>query len=299
MANGAFTACRAEHRLALPLAEQLEQIGKTRNDVATILMGRHAHGQTRLNLGDLVAARAVLERRVSRAEQTRSFVSFDTYAAVLADLALTLTFLGYIDQARSRMDEAISRVRGRSHAFTLAHVLLFAISVDRLTRACDLYLEEFQFLTNEHRFPHYSSWALAHRGRLLIGVGQINDGLVLVKKALAEFRAAGSITGMPMLLMWLAQAYSALGETAEVMNCVTEAVRHIEATDERLYEAELHRVQGDLLKARWIDRVPSSIIVRPLTSPSGKAQNYFNCGHQSASPGSGATRANARKRLIY
>ena len=38
-------------------------------------------------------------------------------------LALTLAYLGYIDQARSRMDEALSEARRLGHVHTLAHVL--------------------------------------------------------------------------------------------------------------------------------------------------------------------------------
>ncbi len=35
---------RAEHRLALALGEQLEQIGEARNDAAAQLLGRFMHG---------------------------------------------------------------------------------------------------------------------------------------------------------------------------------------------------------------------------------------------------------------
>ena len=40
----AFHLVRAEHRLALALGEQLEQIGEARNDAAAQLLGRYAAG---------------------------------------------------------------------------------------------------------------------------------------------------------------------------------------------------------------------------------------------------------------
>jgi hypothetical protein len=43
--------------------------------------------------------------------RTTKGLSFDPYALMLAYLALTLAYLGYIDQARSRMKEAISEAR--------------------------------------------------------------------------------------------------------------------------------------------------------------------------------------------
>ena len=54
----AFHVIRSEHKRALLLAEQIERIGETRDDVVTQLQGRRAQGATRYFLGDFVAARA-------------------------------------------------------------------------------------------------------------------------------------------------------------------------------------------------------------------------------------------------
>ena len=124
----AFHCVRAEHRLALALGEQLEQIGEARNDAAAQLLGRLLHGTTRFFLGEFVAARALLERCMGLADpahRTIGGLSFDPYAVMLAYLALTLACLGYIDQARSRMDEALSEARRLGHVHTLAHVLAY------------------------------------------------------------------------------------------------------------------------------------------------------------------------------
>jgi predicted ATPase len=53
-----------------------------------------------------------------------------------------------------------------------------------------------------------------------------------------------------MLFTWLAQAYAMLGQPAEERDCLAEAARLVETTEERQFEAELlHRVPGDLLNA--------------------------------------------------
>jgi predicted ATPase len=52
---------------------------------------------------------------------------------------------------------------------------------------------------------------------------------------------------MPMLLAWLAEAHARLGQRAEKQNCLAEAARLVETTEERINEAELLRVPGDLL----------------------------------------------------
>ena len=249
----AFHFVRAEHRLALALGEQLEKIGEARNDAAAQLLGRLMHGATRFFLGEFVAARAVLERCMGLADpahRTIEGLSFDPYAVMLAYLALTLAYLGYIDQARSRMDEALSEARRLRHAHTLAHVLVFANWLDWLTGSPMVHIEEFLALSTEHGFPFYLGWALAFRGRSLIALGQAQEGLALLTQGLAELRATGAVVSTPMLFTWLAEAHAMLGQPAEALNCLAEAARIVETTEERVSEAELlHRVPGDLLNA--------------------------------------------------
>ncbi len=49
---------------------------------------------------------------------------------------------------------------------------------------------------------------------------------------------------------WLGEAHAMPGRAAEARNCLAEAARIVETSDERLNEAELlHRVPGDLLNA--------------------------------------------------
>ena len=52
-----------------------------------------------------------------------------------------------------------------------------------------------------------------------------------------------------MQLMWLAEAHARLGQPVEGLNCLDEAAQIIETTEERVHEAELHRLRGDLLNA--------------------------------------------------
>jgi predicted ATPase len=49
--------------------------------------------------------------------------------------------------------------------------------------------------------------------------------------------------------MWLAEACAMLGQPVEGLNHLAEAAQIIETTDERVGEAELHRLRGNLLNA--------------------------------------------------
>jgi hypothetical protein len=53
-----------------------------------------------------------------------------------------------------------------------------------------------------------------------------------------------------MSLTWLAEAHAVLGRPDKALNCLAEAARIVETTDERVSEAELlHRIPGDLRNA--------------------------------------------------
>jgi tetratricopeptide (TPR) repeat protein len=247
-----FHNFRAEYRPALALGEQLEKIGETRLDATVQMLGWFTQGVTRYFLGDFIAARAILERYIGRAGPSHPPVrglSFNPYAALLAYLGLTMAFLGYIDQARSRMGEALSEARRLRHVHTLTHVLHFANCLDWFTGSPMAHIEEVLTLSTEHGFPHYLGWTLTFRGRSLIALRQAREGLALLMQGRTELQSTGTVTNLAMRLTWFAEAHASLGQPAEALNCLAEAARIVEATDERLYEAELRRVRGDLLNA--------------------------------------------------
>ncbi len=71
-----FHMVRAEHELAVSLAEQMETLGETRKDQATLLLGHYIHGASCYFRGEFVTARALLElcdglRRSGRSRDLR------------------------------------------------------------------------------------------------------------------------------------------------------------------------------------------------------------------------------------
>jgi predicted ATPase len=130
-------------------------------------------------------------------------------------------------------------------------VLVWANWIDWITCSPELqrHAEELLALSTEHDFPFYSALAMAFRGRALTTLGQAQEGLALLVQGLVAARGTGAVTTSPSVLMWLAEAHSMLGQPVEGLNCLAEAAQIIEATEERVHEAELHRVRGDLLNA--------------------------------------------------
>jgi tetratricopeptide (TPR) repeat protein len=250
MSQFMFHFVRSEHRLALAQSHRLEQIGERRNDAGVVFLGRSTRGISHFSLGDFAAARTVLQRCVGFADPavlSMGVKTTDRYAVMLTFLAVTLACLGFIDQAQSRMDEAFSRARRVGHIHTLANVFSQANCLDWLIRLPMVHVQELLTLTSE--FPWFMSFGRSFQGWSLITLGQANEGLALVKQALAEHRLAGSAYLTPMHLAFHAEAYAILGQPAKGLNCIAEAQQFVEIKHEGLYEAELHRIRGDLLSA--------------------------------------------------
>ena len=217
---------------------------------------------------------------------------------------MTLAYLGYIDQARSRMDEAIvGGPPARTRLIRLAQCSCSANwTAGFISSPIDARMHaEWLALSTEHGFPFIwvGHWHSAD-GRWS-RTGKRQEGLALLTQGLAELRATGGRTQIrPIWLVWLAEAYAMLGQTAEALNCLAEAARidrdHRGSATTK--PSCCIGCTGDLLNAAGDRSGPSGTIVRPSPLPSGRARSSFNCGRRPASPGSGATKASARKPVI-
>jgi len=249
-----FHMVRAEHDLALSLAGQMEELGKTRKEQATLLLGHYIHGASCYFRGEFVTARALLELCDGlRGSAARAITVADPHPASLGHLALTLAFLGHIDQGRARADEALSEARSLDHPFTVAFVLSKVCAVESvagLRHEALRHAEELVALSNELGFPLWLGVGLLQHGRSLTALGEVQDGLALLVRGLSELRAAGAAVHTPRVLCFIAEAHAKIGHLQEGQNCLVEAAQLIETTHERCGEVELHRLRGNMMNAQ-------------------------------------------------
>jgi class 3 adenylate cyclase/tetratricopeptide (TPR) repeat protein len=241
---------RAEYRLALAVGQQVEGIGEVRNDADTLGLGRLLQGWSRLQLGELVAARDLLEEHADPTHIPVDPRLAYLHAVRLAIAGRALLLLGYIDQARSRMGEALSLARRIRNAPALTLALISANMLDLVTGSPLIHAEELLAVTIEQKLAPYLGWGTAFRGLALAADGQTQEAFALLTQALTQRRAGGALPGQPSLLAWLAKVAAMLGRPAEAWCYLAEAARIVEATDERVDEAEvLYWLPGDLLNA--------------------------------------------------
>jgi predicted ATPase len=84
------------------------------------------------------------------------------------------------------------------------------------------------------------SWEVAQQGQAQDGIAQITQGL-------SAFRATGAVLNQPYCLALLAEAYGMRGQPEAGLTTLAEALTLVDTTGERWYEAEIHRLKGQLL----------------------------------------------------
>src|SRR5262249_23762506 len=102
-------------------------------------------------------------------------------------------------------------------------------------------------IASEQGFSFWQAGGTILRGRGLAEGGPPAEGVALVRKGLAAWDATGSVTYRTHYLALLAEALEAGGSAEAALAAVDEALELAGRTGERYYEAELHRLRGELL----------------------------------------------------
>jgi predicted ATPase len=171
---------------------------------------------------------------------------------MLICLSRNLLYLGYVDQARLRRDEALAEAR-RLSPYNLVFAVCHAWYGDWASEGMDSApailpsANKVLVISDEHGFELWSAVGKIMRGWCLAALGQAVDSVPLVLKGMADVRATGCSILIPFVLMVLAQVYGKAEQPGEGLDRLGEAAKLIEATQERWAEAEMHRLWGTLL----------------------------------------------------
>jgi len=170
--------------------------------------------------------------------------------------AWALWHLGYPDQGLARNDEAVTLAQHIVHPYTLCYVLNVAALLHQFRREMRVAQDRAEALISlakEQGFPYLMAlgailhgWTLAQQGQAQEGIEQLHQGLIAL-------RATGSELVRPYHLALLAEAYGTMGQPEIGLTMLAEALTLVDTTDERWWEAELHRLKGALLLQQSLD----------------------------------------------
>jgi class 3 adenylate cyclase/predicted ATPase/energy-coupling factor transporter ATP-binding protein EcfA2 len=219
------------------------------------LIGQRMVGAGLLLTGDFRQARPHLELAASlyRAEEHREFAfryGQDIGATALCYLSWALWHEGYPDRAARTADRALLHAREFGHAYTLAYTLFYTAKSALLSRdvqRVERLADENATISREHGFPLWFAFSDVHLGWAAVHQGQGADAIGRMRGGIAAASATGSRLFEPLCLGLVTEALAFAGEGEEGVAELDQALAGSTESGERCWDAELHRLRGDLV----------------------------------------------------
>ena len=221
------------------------------------MIGHRAVGISSLWLGRLDAARGHLNQVLALYDPDRhrslaSLYAYDPRVPGLAGMSVTLLQLGYPEQALARSRDALAAAEDLAHPASLAYALQHACVFHQMCRDGEGVREraaQLIALAGEQGFPYWLAAGLVFGGWARAQHGQVQEGMAQIEEGLAAYRATGAALFRPYFLALSAEAHDRANRRAEALGLLREALAEVDRSGERWFEAELHRLAGELLRS--------------------------------------------------
>jgi predicted ATPase len=262
-----FRISRGEFRAALELAETFsDRVARTVNP-ADQAVGERLVGASFHYLGDHANARRRLEHMLSHyveaARQSHTIrFQYDQPSVARMILARILWLQGYPDQAREAAQSNVEAARAIGHALSVCGALEVAWLVEIWSG--DWAAAERAVATLLDHSARHALTVWHARGRCLDGVvrirrGEVVDGLELLRSTLDGLREMSFVPYYPVTFGTLAQGLAGVGQVAQALATIDEALAKSERDEELWWIADLVRIKAELvLVLRGPDAAPAA-----------------------------------------
>ena len=249
---------RGQHRQALETAEVFLREAEAEGRGMEAGVARRVLGFVLLRMGDLVAARSVLERALDDYSAERDGEALfrfgnDTQVSATNFLALTEWHLGEVKRARQLIDWSTRRAAQLGHVAAVASALYFKTVIEGRrgdVSATRLGAESLLALTEEHDLKTYADvsqmYACWARGRQL----DPEAGALGLRKALEAYLAQGNRSSAPSFHGLLAELEARRRDPNSALTLIERGLEIAHETGEHFTDPYLHRVRGEILLSR-------------------------------------------------
>jgi tetratricopeptide (TPR) repeat protein len=243
---------RAELGTTHELARQSLELAARHDDPHAAGSANSRIGITLCLMGMFVEARCHLERALGfygASQQSAVGGSIRSGNALLL-LGTTLWALGYPEQAVTAPARALADARESGHTVAIGIALFWTAFLEAAFGAslpsCASCPVEATADCAEH-LKMYEPWARFNEGIITARRGDPQLGIELMEAAIATAKEFNAQLLRPVHLGHLANTRAVRGQPVVGLTLLDEAIRTVEETQERMFEAELHRLRGDLL----------------------------------------------------
>jgi DNA-binding winged helix-turn-helix (wHTH) protein/predicted ATPase len=246
---------RAAWQTAYEFAEHLLTLAQRQADPVLLLTAHSALGGSLFCRGEVAAAHAHFAQgsALYRPAYHGALVAHhgpDLGVHARCYVALSLWLRGAPAQALAQMHEARTLAQELAHPYSLAFAFQHVTRLHQWRRDVPATLagtEAMMALCAEHEFGQYAAQGKLLHGWALVTQGQRDTGLDQMCQGLTAYEATGAAVWRPYFLAVVAEGYGHLGAADEGLRVLAEALAAVQQTGECLWEAELQRLQGELL----------------------------------------------------
>ncbi len=253
-----FHAVRGEPQTARELGAQLLTLAQQHQEPAYFLAAHFMLGGALTQLGALEPALTHWEQTFALYDRQQHHALTYLFGAdpgvfSLAYASHTLWLRGYPDQALMRSRQALELAQDLSHPFSLALAHCYAAMLHQFRREprhVQQQAEAAMSLCTEQGFTYYLAWATILQGWALTAQSADRthgDAMAQVHQGFADLLATGAGIREAYYRALLAEATSPTGKSEAGQQLLAEAFAAVQRTEERYWEAELYRWQGELL----------------------------------------------------
>jgi len=253
-----FYHCRAEFDKQREVGERCLELAQQEGDPALLTWAHQRVSWGLFSRGEAAKALAHCEQGLSlyHPQRHRSLMFItqsEPAVAIQVVMGWTLWLVGYPDRAPVTIREAVTLARELSHPNTLSAVLFFDGFLHHWNRdveATHQQSEEASRIAAEVGLPSFLAWSTILLGWCHVQAGQVEDGIARITEGLADCRALGLEILRSCWEALLAEAYAKSGKVDKGLELLADALAFVERTGEGFYEAEVHRIRGELLLMR-------------------------------------------------
>jgi tetratricopeptide (TPR) repeat protein len=259
---------RAEFLQCQELAELLVHEGERQRSPKLLAAGYEMMALVFMYRGRMRSSLEYCERALAAEPSSPEQDEDPSWIEGLTHASLIRSVSGRLEEARESGGEAQALARRLGDPFVLWLVLIFADMACMLRREVQEALclaEEIIVNSSERTYLQWPAWPRIIRGWALAELGRPREGLVLARQEVSRWRALGLQGGRTYSLGVLAGIHLKLGEVHEGLTVVREALELMEATGERGFEAELHRLRGELLRIGGREREARQALFGAIT----------------------------------
>jgi predicted ATPase len=245
---------RGDYQTMRVLGEQLLSLAQRLEDPDLLLEAHHALWTSLFSGGEPAAARMHQEQGLRLYDPQRHrthaalYSGHDPGVCCRYRAAPTLWLLGYPDQAVASSQAALALAQQLAHPLSLAVALYWAAVLYHLRREASptqARAEAAMTLATDQEFLGQLAQTTPLRGWALAVSGHEEEGITQIR--LAIYGAMRATRDRPYHLALLAEASAQVGQAAEGLAAVDEALATVTKSAVRWWEAELHRLKGELL----------------------------------------------------